>query len=83
MVFCTYFSLCADRISGIQLVILSFLRDQLVMSTALDDPSLFQNHDNIGVLNRRQTVGNGDGRPVFGQFFQAALDPAFALQGAP
>ena len=60
-----------------------FLKQHIMGSTLCN--SIFrENDDLISMFNRRQTVGNGDGRPVFGQFFQAALDPAFAfiIQGA-
>ena len=43
----------ADRISGIQLIISAFLFDQLIMCTALDDSSLLQYHDTIGIADCR------------------------------
>ena len=36
---------------SIQLIILSFLLDQLIMAAALDDVALFQYHDHIGVTH--------------------------------
>ena len=54
------------------------------MGSTLCNSIFRENDDLISMFDRRQTVGNGDGRPVFGQFFQAALNPAFAfiIQGA-
>ena len=52
-----YFSLffmflCADRISRIQLIISAFLFDQLIMCTSLDDSSLLQYHNAVGIADR-------------------------------
>ena len=52
-----YFSLFfmflyADRISRIQLIISTFLFDQLIMCTSLDDSSLLQYHNAVGIADR-------------------------------
>ena len=44
--------LCADRISRIQLIISAFLFDQLIMCTSLDDSSLLQYHNAVGIADR-------------------------------
>lgn len=44
--------LCADCISRIQLIISAFLFDQLIMCTSLDDSSLLQYHNAVGIADR-------------------------------
>ena len=44
--------LYADRISRIQLIISAFLFDQLIMCTSLDDSSLLQYHNAVGIADR-------------------------------
>ena len=39
------------KITCIQLIILTFRRDQLIMRTSLDDASLLHDHDTVGVLD--------------------------------
>ena len=51
----SYYSLRSE-ITCIQLIILTFRRDQLIMRTSLDDASLLHDHDTVGVLDCRQTM---------------------------
>ena len=48
----SFMFLCADRISRIQLIISAFLFDQLIMCTSLDDSSLLQYHNAVGIADR-------------------------------
>lgn len=50
--FIFFMFLCADRISRIQLIISAFLFDQLIMCTSLDDSSLLQYHNAVGIADR-------------------------------
>ena len=52
------FSLIFGQITGVELVILALLGDQLVVAAALDDAALLQNHDAVCIADGRQTVGN-------------------------
>ena len=49
------------------------------MCPSLCDPVFGDNDDLISSPDGGQPVGDGDGRPVFGEFFQTLLDPAFAF----
>ena len=53
--------LCTYLISGIELIVFTFLGDELVVGTALDDPALFQDHDAVGIADRGKTMGNNEG----------------------
>ena len=55
------------------------LLQQRLMCPAFCDPVLCDDDDLIGIPDGGETVGDGDGRPSFGELFQALLDPAFAL----
>ncbi len=46
------FLICTDRSAGIQIIISSFFGHQLFMISALDDPSLFKDHDAVAVADR-------------------------------
>ena len=52
----SYYTLFQLECAGIKLIILSFLRDQLIMAAALDNPSMLENHDHIGIPNCGQSV---------------------------
>ena len=68
------FSLFLFReISGIELVILALLGDQLVVGAPFDDPSKLHNHDTVGVLDRGQTVGDDKGGTSLHQRAHAGL----------
>ena len=49
------------------------------MCPPLCDAVFCDDDDLVGVPDGGEAVGDGDGRPSFGEFFQALLDPAFAL----
>ena len=66
-------SLLRREITCIQLIILSFRRNQLIMCTTLDDPSLFHNHDTVGILDCGQTVGNDKCGPPLHQCVHTCL----------
>ena len=46
------FSLIFSQITGVELVILALLGDQLVVAAALDDAALLQNHDTVCMCAR-------------------------------
>ena len=52
----SYYTLFQLECAGIKLIILSFLRDQLIMAAALDDASMLENHDHIRIPNCGQSV---------------------------
>ena len=60
--------------SRIQLVILSSLLYQLLMAAPLDDPSLLQYHNHIGILNGRQPVSDDKYCPPLHQMIHAFLN---------
>ena len=61
----SYYTLFQLECAGIKLIILSFLRDQLIMAAALDNPSMLENHDHIGIPNCGQSVcDNKYGTPL-------------------
>ncbi len=45
-------------------LVLSPAAKQLVVRPHFDDRAASQDHDPIGLLNRRQSMGNDDGRPI-------------------
>ena len=49
------------------------------MCSSLRDPVLGDDDDLVRVADRGKSVCDRDGSPVFGQFLQALLDPAFAF----
>ena len=49
------------------------------MGPPLCDPVFGDDDDLICAPDRGQSVSDGDGRPVFGELFQALLNPAFAF----
>ena len=49
------------------------------MCPSLRDPVFGDDDDLVSAPDRGKPVGNGDGRPVFGELFQALLDPALTL----
>src|SRR5229473_2816047 len=51
-------------------------RQQLVVRALLDDPAVLQHDDQVGIPNRRQAVGDDEGRPAGEQELQRALDLA-------
>ena len=54
----SYYTLFQLECAGIKLIILSFLRDQLIMAAALDNPSLLENHDHIGTVDSLCAITN-------------------------
>ena len=57
-------------VSGIQLIILSFLCHELVMISALNDAPLFENNDAVTVLDRREAVCNDERRSALHQDYR-------------
>src|SRR6266496_6465104 len=58
-----------DSISGSELQVVeaaveAVAREQVVVTAALHDPSFGQHEDGIGVLDRRQAMGDDEHRPV-------------------
>ena len=47
------------------------------MLATFDDPALVQHHDVVGILDRRQPVGDHKGRTAFHQAVHARLDQTF------
>ena len=77
MCFLLFDLLCSDRVSCVQLIIPSFFFDELVVGPTLDDASLFQDHDTVGVLDRGQTVGDDEGGAPFHQRIHSRLHEGF------
>ena len=61
------------KITSIKLVILALRRDQLIVGTSLDDPSLLHDHDTVGVLDGGETVGDDESGPSFHEGIHAVL----------
>jgi hypothetical protein len=51
-----YLSLNPGKHPGVKLIILAFFGYQRIMVAALDDASLFQNHNSRGILYRGQPM---------------------------
>ena len=68
------FSLIFSQITGVELVILALLGDQLVVAAALDDAALLQNHDAVCIADGRQAVGNDKAGAAIHQAVHAPLD---------
>jgi len=62
-----------------QLGINTLLSQQFVMATALNDASIFNDHDLVRLLNGRETVSDHQRGTVFLQLVQRGLDSAFRL----
>ena len=60
-----------DLISRIQLVVLSFLLNQIIVRSALYDPSVLQHHDAIRISDRGQPVGDHKCSPSLHQGIHA------------
>ena len=58
--------------TGVQLVVLALLRDQLVMRTTLDDVAVVEHHDHIGIAHGGQAVGDDEDRT--GDLLEAAKE---------
>lgn len=56
------------------------LAQQLVVRPALGDDAVLEHKDAVGILNGRETVGDGDGRAVLGGFVERALDDLLRLR---
>jgi hypothetical protein len=52
---------------------------QLGVGALLDDAALVEHVDNVGLLDRRQTMGNGNGRTALGGLVQSSLHHLFTL----
>ena len=50
------------------------------MGSTLNDASLVQNINAVGVLDGRKAVGDGNGRPSFSHFSQRILNQTFCLR---
>ena len=61
----------------IQSVITSFFFQKILMITALDDLSILQNHDGVGVAHGGEAVGDHKGGPFCHQTVHALLDVLF------
>ena len=68
------FSLIFSQITGVELVILALLGDQLVVAAALNDAALLQNHDAVCIADGRQAVGNDKAGAAIHQAVHAPLD---------
>ena len=49
------------------------------MGSALDDPAMVKNHDRVGILHRRQPVGNYEGRPARHQRVHTSLNDSLRM----
>lgn len=55
----------------------TLLREQLVVRSTLDDLPFIQNVDLVGVSDRGETMGDGDGRATGRRTVQGFLDEGF------
>lgn len=55
----------------------SFLRHQFFVIALLDDVSILQNQDQIGIADRRKTMGDDEARSAFHQVIHGLLDLNF------
>ena len=62
-----------------QLLVISFFFYQLLMSTALHNPSLMQYADFVCMFDGTQSVGHSYGGTGLHQFLQGILNQALAL----
>ena len=58
----------------IQLIIFSFLPQQILMIPTLHDFPLLQHHNGIGIAYRTQSVSNNEYRSAFHQLIHSFLD---------
>lgn len=68
--------LCTDRIPRIKLVISPPLLNELIMRSALDDASLLEYHDAVGIAHRREPVGDHERRAAAHEAVHAVLHDA-------
>ena len=66
-----------NRVSGIQLIIPAFFRNQLVVGSTFDDPSLFQYHDAVRIFYGRKAVRNDKSRPALHEPVHTLLHQRF------
>src|SRR5699024_3660517 len=64
------------QFSGIQLVIRSFLCDQILMIASFNDPPMLQHHDRITVPDGRKPVGDDKDCTPLHQVIHSLLDNA-------
>ena len=65
---------CLCPLSGVKLVIPALFLQKLVVGAALDDPSLFQNHDAVRVFDGGKTVGDHESGAALHQPVHALLN---------
>jgi len=65
------------KCTGIQLVVLTLLCNQILMISAFNDLSVIQNNNHIGIFNGRKPVGDDKHRSAFHQSIHAALNNGF------
>ncbi len=61
----------------IQLIVRAFFLDQIVVVATLDDPALFEDHDRVRVLDRRQTMRDDEHRTARHQLVHPFLNDPF------
>lgn len=61
------------------MIIHALLLQQLDMVAALEHFAFAEDIDDVGVLDRSQTMGHGDGRASFGDSFKGSLDELLAF----
>ena len=66
---------CGEYLSATNLPLL----EQLGVSATLDDAAVLDDHDAIGVLDRRQSMRNDQRRAVVHQLFERRLNEALRL----
>ena len=66
--------------TGVQLVVLALLRDQLVMRTTLDDVAVVEHHDHIGIAHGGQAVGDDEDRTALHQVINTSLHNLFSTR---
>ena len=62
-----------------KLVVAALVTEQLGMSAALDDLALIEDVDDVGLLDRAETVGNGNGGAAASGGIKRGLDDLLGL----
>ena len=65
------------KIAGIQLIIFTFLGNQIIMAAAFNNPALFQNNNTVAVAHRGKPVGNDKCGTAIHQAIHALLYQRF------
>lgn len=65
--------------AGIELVIRALLGDEAVVAAALNDAAMVKHHDDIGVHDRGEPVGDDEHRAPLHELIHALLDNGLGM----